>query len=251
MTSPRFTVDLEDWYHSLDVSLWSGLESCFESQLNFLLEFLSQNKIEALFYTVGYVAQRYPNAIKNIVSCNHKIGSHSFYHKNLSCYSKKEFKVDLYKCTQVLQDITQRNVVDYRLPEFSYTFNNDWFYPLLIENGYKSDSSLLYKGFNGLRIQETLKKYNSENFNIFPVFSPSIFNFHIPVFGGSYLRLCPKFILQYLCSKYSKKTSIYIHLREYTKVSLPPNLKFYKKILYNSFQKNLITKILIINNNLK
>ena len=117
----KVSIDLEEWYHSLPISQWDMLSSNILNNCYKLLEVLEEYSISANFFCVGYVANRYPNLIRDISESGHIIDSHSYWHKLLDEHSAKSFKDDLLLSKNTLEQIIQKPVHGYRLPSFLTT----------------------------------------------------------------------------------------------------------------------------------
>lgn len=220
-----FTVDLEDWFHILDseavpmIESWSELETRLEANTNKILEILDQNNIKALFFVLGWVAERFPNLVRRIHQNGHEIGTHSYGHELVYKLSPKQFRSDLKRSIEHIAYATGDTVVHYRAPGFSINEKCDWSLEILVEEGIKFDYSLFFakRAHGGF----ASKNFNQPfNLNIkgsylveFPMSFYRIFGKKIILTGGGYFRMCPKTIFR-LLPKDRNYSMWYFHPRD-------------------------------------
>ncbi|MFT7005513.1 MAG: polysaccharide deacetylase family protein (PEP-CTERM system associated) [Colwellia sp.] len=141
------TVDVEDYFHvaafekNIAISNWSNLELRVEKNTYRLLELFSQHNVKSTFFTLGWVAERCPNLIKTIVEQGHELASHSYAHQRVFTQTQQEFRDDLSKSKQILEDASGQAIIGYRAPSFSINDSNTWVYDILIELGFEYSSS--------------------------------------------------------------------------------------------------------------
>lgn len=269
-----FTVDLEDWFHILGdnyefpISKWDSMESRIERNANILLEMFSEYKIKATFFSLGWIAKKYPKLISLISQNGHEIASHSYSHRLIYNMSEQEFRDDLRKSKNLIEDLVGGEVIGYRAPGFSIVEKNLWALDILLEEGFKYDSSFFpfTHSHGGIKTEFKEPGYlqtpNSNSIFEIPISKEKVFGKSIVYTGGGYLRLCPMIMLKYLLVKQSKKNDIvlfYIHPREIDfeqpRLKLKPikMFKFYYglkstetklKYLFSNFKFSNITEIL-------
>ncbi len=141
------TIDLEEWFHINDsdwvpVSSWAKLKPTVEQNTLKLLGLLRRHNQKATFFTLGWMAERYPELIRQIRSEGHELGYHSYYHLRPMWQSAWEFEVDLQKGLSMIASVTGEPVHIYRAPNLSLGRDTLWIIPLLIKNGITISSSL-------------------------------------------------------------------------------------------------------------
>src|SRR4051812_6005594 len=105
------TFDLEDWFHIIDheeidsPSKWDKMESRVERNTERILHLLEDKKIKATWFSLGWIAKKYPNLVKRI-SQNHELGCHSMEHQLLFRKGKEETRKDIITNKRLLEDIT-------------------------------------------------------------------------------------------------------------------------------------------------
>ena len=222
-----FTIDLEEWFHliidnqEIEFQNWDSLESRFESQLDYLLYVLSEQSVVAIFFVVGWLAEKYPNSIVKIHNSGHLIGSHSYYHRSNHRLTPEQFKADLRMSCNLLEDLTGTAINCYRAPSFSISKKNLWVFEALVNSGIKYDFSVFnsFRLGGGIRTKLNLSspfKINVGNQSIIelPVSLYSVFDlFSWPMSGGGYFRLTP-FPLISLYARKNEYFMFYIHPRD-------------------------------------
>jgi polysaccharide deacetylase family protein (PEP-CTERM system associated) len=220
------SVDLEDHFCDLPFNTWENFESRVENSTKILLELFEQSNTKATFFTVGYIAEKHPDLIKEIKNKGHEIASHSYSHLDLRKTTKQEFESDLIKSIETLEKISGGKILGFRAPWFSLTRENiKWVFEVL-QKHLKYDSSLFpvgpHYGFSkGLRhiyqVSEDnpLKEDSSSTFIEIPMNTtkyPLLGNF--PTAGGIYLRFLPLSLIKSGIKKMNKagfSTICYIH----------------------------------------
>jgi len=111
------TVDLEDWHHSVDSipsEDWHKYESRVEKNTYKILECFKKSSLKATFFTLGYIAEKYPGLIKEISSLGHEIATHGHLHRLIYRLTPEEFRKDLKRSVDAIENITQQKVMGFR-----------------------------------------------------------------------------------------------------------------------------------------
>jgi len=141
------TVDVEDYFHvsafekNITRADWSNLELRVERNTYRLLELFEQHQVKSTFFTLGWVAERCPALIKAIVSQGHELASHGYSHQRATLMNTEQFRQDVSKSKQILEDAAGQAIIGYRAPSFSIDDTNTWVYDILIELGFEYSSS--------------------------------------------------------------------------------------------------------------
>jgi polysaccharide deacetylase family protein (PEP-CTERM system associated) len=181
------TIDLEDYFqvHAFSDVIkyddWSNYECRIERNTERLLDVLSSSlrtphsalriPIKATFFVLGWIAERYPDLVRRIQKEGHEIACHGYAHKLIYTQSKEEFRQDIKKTKAILEDITGSEVVGYRAPSYSITSKSQWAFEILIEEGFKYDSSIfpirhdLYGMPNAPRFPFAICLHENNNFD--------------------------------------------------------------------------------------
>ena len=142
------SVDVEDWFQVgafedvIDRGEWDGLTSRVERNVDEILALFGEAGVRATFFTLGWIAQRYPQAIRRIAEAGHEIASHGYDHARVFTLDAGKFAEDIRKTREILEDATGQRVVGYRAPSFSIDPRSLWAFDVLAEQGYKYSSSV-------------------------------------------------------------------------------------------------------------
>lgn len=147
------TIDVEDYFHvhafadAIKPADWDNYDCRVEKNIDVILELLDEGnaggeRIKATFFILGWVAERYPNLVKKIHGSGHEVASHGYSHKVIYNQSQKEFRQDIRKSKQILEDLTGVEILGYRAPTYSITEETLWALNILKDEGYSYDSSI-------------------------------------------------------------------------------------------------------------
>lgn len=141
------TVDVEDYFHAdaLEAvalrSRWPAMASRVERNVDIVLALLDQHQVRATFFTLGWVARRYPAVVRAIAAGGHEIGSHGYAHQKASEQSRIQFRRDIVRSKGVLEDLAGIRVIGYRAPAHSVGPEHRWALDTLYHAGYRYSSS--------------------------------------------------------------------------------------------------------------
>ncbi len=223
-----FSVDVEDWFHILDlpsapkISAWDSLPSYVEKNFRKLLDIFSEKKVNVTCFFLGWVAEKYPHLAREASNRGHEIASHGYSHKLVYEMTAQEFYRDAVKSKDIIENIIGRPIFGYRSAGFSTTENTPWFFDKLIDAGYHYDSSVFPapRGHGGLKTAHYapyLIRNKSRKIIEFPITVTKIFGTPLCFFGGGYLRLSPYVIIRKMALKVlneNRPVIFYIHPRE-------------------------------------
>jgi polysaccharide deacetylase family protein (PEP-CTERM system associated) len=150
VSDPRnvFTVDLEEWFHVCGVGgpiargHWDRLPARVEPTTRLLLDLLDRYQIRATFFVVGWVAERHPRLIQDVLAAGHEIGSHSHTHQRAYELGKDAFRRDLQQSLRALSAVGVPAVTMFRAPEWSINDRSLWALQTLVEEGVRVDASM-------------------------------------------------------------------------------------------------------------
>ena len=220
------TFDIEEWFHILDnpdtqsTESWLQYDTRLRQGVDTILHLLDETSQMATFFCLGWVAEKYPEVIRQIDNAGYEIASHSYAHQLAFNQSPKEFREDLRKSLSVLQDITGKSVNTYRAPGFSITSENLWAFEELIDQGIKVDCSLFpanraHGGLPGLQeAVPTMGVWEGLTIELFPINTKSILGKKVIYSGGGYFRLAPGFLLNKWFQD-DKYVMTYFHPRDF------------------------------------
>ncbi|WP_324751315.1 XrtA system polysaccharide deacetylase [Sphingomonas sp. LY54] len=142
------SVDVEDWFQVgafetvIDRSDWDGLESRVERNGAAVLDLFDRAGVKATFFTLGWVAERFPALIRRAAEAGHEIASHGWDHKRVFTLDPARFRADLERARIAIEDACGHSPVGYRAPSFSIDKRTPWAHRVLAEEGYVYSSSV-------------------------------------------------------------------------------------------------------------
>ncbi len=142
------SVDIEDWFQvgafeqTIRREDWDGLVHRVERNSDAVIDLFGRMEAKATFFTLGWVAERYPALIRRITAAGHELASHGWDHVRVFTMTPEQFRADLRRTRDVLQDIGGQPVTGYRAPSFSIDKRTPWAHEILAEEGYTYSSSV-------------------------------------------------------------------------------------------------------------
>lgn len=223
-----FTIDVEDWFHILDIATgppletWHSLESRVERNFLRLLDLADEHRARTTCFFLGWIAQRFPQLVREAYRRGHEIASHGYAHRLVYELTPQEFRADAERARKMLEDITGCRVAGFRAPGFSVTKNTPWFFDQLANTGYLYDSSI----FPARRGHGGCEQAQRDPFIVYTASGAAIVEFPMTVvdvvkpmcfFGGGYLRLFPWAVVRMMaqkCINENRAVIFYVHPRE-------------------------------------
>jgi polysaccharide deacetylase family protein (PEP-CTERM system associated) len=192
------TIDLEDWYHGVELppSRWSEFEDRLVPATERLLEILDGSGVRATFFVLGDVAERHPGLVTEIHDRGHEIGTHGCSHRFVYEQGSDEFRADVRRSLALLEGCGCTDVIGHRAPYFSITQESLWALDVLAGLGLRYDSSIFpisnYRyGIPGARQWPHRVNLNGQSLVEFPISTWRVAGRSVPVAGGAYFRLLP------------------------------------------------------------
>ena len=196
------SVDVEEYFHASALervaprSTWDTLPSRVVPMTERLLEMFAAHGVTATFFVLGWVAERYPALVRSIVNAGHELASHGYWHQVIYTIAPDEFRADVRRSKQVLEDCSGRAVVGYRAPSFSITRRSLWALDILLEEGFTYDSSIFPVRHDRYGIPEAPRHAYSlprpaGTLTEVPPSTVTIAGQNLAVAGGGYFRLLP------------------------------------------------------------
>lgn len=197
------SIDVEDYFQvqafasQVSRAEWERWPCRVEANVERLLALLDDTGAHATFFTLGWVAERYPNLVRRIAECGHEVASHGMSHRMLTELSPEEMRAEARDSRCLLEDVSGSRVEGYRAP--SYTINRDNHgaaLGALVEAGYTYDSSMFpirgrRYGYPEGPVLPTRVPVGAATIAEFPMSTVAVGPLRIPVLAGSYLRLMP------------------------------------------------------------
>ncbi len=221
-----FTVDVEDYFQVTafegDISRadWPAFHTRVQRNTRRLLELLENHGVRGTFFVVGWIAERFPGLVCEIASAGHEIASHSYWHRLIYRLTPEQFRRDVRRSCDRLQELTGQAVTCYRAPCFSITRDSLWALEILVEEGIRIDSSVFpihhdRYGIPDARID--IHPIETASGTLWEV-PPAVVRYpgvNLPVSGGGYFRLYPIWLTNYWLGKINRSEGrpfvFYVH----------------------------------------
>ncbi len=193
------TIDVEDYFQVsafapyIARSTWDSLPSRIEANIDRILEMLAESGARATFFTLGWVAERYPALIHRIVHNGHELASHGYEHFRATDQAVGPFLADIRLAKAVLEDVAGCAVYGYRAPSFSVGPANPWAFDCIAEAGYRYSSSVYpirHDHYGAPRLPRFPFEVRSGLIEL-PVATVRFLSTNWPAGGGGYFRLLP------------------------------------------------------------
>jgi polysaccharide deacetylase family protein (PEP-CTERM system associated) len=197
------TVDVEDYFHvaalapNIPRDTWTTRESRVVGNTQRLLAIFEDFGVRGTFFVLGWVAERYPQLVKDIAARGHEIACHGYSHRLVYEQSPEEFYEETLRSKNLLQDITGSAVLGYRAASYSIVRKSLWALDILIELGFVYDSSIFpvrhdrYGIPDAERAPHRMSSPNGKSIVEWPLATATVLGLRLPVAGGGYFRLLP------------------------------------------------------------
>lgn len=173
---------------------WLGMQSRVSRNMERILQLFNESNTKATFFTLGCVAERAPDLVKKIVAEGHEIASHGYDHTRVWAQTPEQFREDVSRTKQILEEIGGSRVVGYRAPSFSINDKTLWAHDALQDVGYEYSSSIypIAHDHYGLPSAPRFPFRFSENGILeIPLTTSVVAGRNWPCAGGGYFRLLP------------------------------------------------------------
>lgn len=217
------TFDIEEWFHigfRPGMDGWDNYEVRIHKNMDRILETLHRHNRKGTFFVLGWIAEKYPEVVKQIMGGGHELGCHSMNHQLVTTLTPASFKEDTHRALSVIEDICGYKITAYRAPGFSITPQSAWAFEVLLELGITHDASVFpayhshggYRSFGAARPVNLI--VNGGVIKEFPL-NTQVFHKHGIVFsGGGYFRLFPYPLIK-KWTKASPYVMAYFHPRDF------------------------------------
>lgn len=195
------SVDVEDWFqvgafeNVISRGDWDMLECRVERNTDRVLALFAEAGIKATFFTLGWMAQRYPHMIRRIVGAGHEIASHGYAHDRVFTLSPQKFAADIERTRKLIEDVAGEKVTGYRAPSFSIDHRTPWAHEILAEQGYGYSSSVApvkhdhYGWADAPRF--AFRPVAGSDFIEIPVTTATLGSKRLAAGGGGFFRILP------------------------------------------------------------
>ena len=197
-----FSVDVEEYFQVNAMErvaprdTWHSYPARLDASVRAILDMLDRRDARGTFFTLGWIAKHRPDTVRAIADAGHEIASHGYWHRKVTTLSPDEFREDVRTSKDELEQLTGRRVLCFRAPSFSIIRASEWALDVLVEEGYRYDSSRFpirrpdYGSPHVPRVPHTVKCASGELLEI-PLATTQLFGTPFPAAGGGYLRQFP------------------------------------------------------------
>lgn len=197
-----FTVDVEEYFQVsafdrvLDRARWGEMESRVERSVDTLLELLDRHGASGTFFTLGWVAAARPGVVRRIAEAGHEVASHGWSHRRVYTLRPGEFREEVHRSRALLEGLAGRAVVGFRAPSFSILPGCEWAFDILLDEGYRYDSSLFPIRRPGYGYPDAptrphrIERTPGDLLEV-PMTTTSLAGLRLPAAGGAYFRHFP------------------------------------------------------------
>ncbi|MDD5579531.1 MAG: DUF3473 domain-containing protein [Methylobacter sp.] len=195
------TVDVEDYFQVsafepyIAKDQWDTLPHRVQQNTHKILDIFEDKKIKATFFTLGWVAERYPDLIQRIIKDGHELACHGYEHIRVTEQTPEQFRCDVSRTKKLLEDMSGNEVKGYRAASYSIGAKNLWALNVLQEEGFKYSSSIypvkhdLYGMPDAPRFM--FEPIENKSFKEIPITTIRLGEKNMPCGGGGFFRFYP------------------------------------------------------------
>jgi len=203
------TIDVEDYFQvsafapHIARSEWNTLECRVERNIHCVLEMLANHNTKATFFTLGWIAERYPQLVRDIVAQGHELASHGYGHERASDQTEEAFFADVQLAKIILEDLSGAPVRGYRAPSFSIGKRNLWAFDCLARAGYSYSSSVypIKHDHYGMPDSPRFAYEVRPGLMEIPITTLRVLKRNLPSSGGGYFRLLPYVVSRWMLGR--------------------------------------------------
>ncbi len=224
-----FTVDVEDYFQVVAFEGrvrredWDRYPSRVEANTDRLLELLQRRKVLGTFFTLGWIAERFPALVRRIAEQGHEVASHGQWHRRVSRLTPPEFRLEVRESKARLEEASGQPCLGFRAPSFSIVPGCEWAFDVLLEEGYRYDSSLFPirrpdYGYPASPDGPYLMHRPAGTLLELPLATTRVAGMRLPAAGGAYLRQLPVAVVRRAFAYWGNRgisAMFYIHPWEY------------------------------------
>lgn len=205
------SIDVEDYFQvsafapHIRREEWDSLPCRVERNVDLILDMLEEAGASATFFTLGWIAERYPQVVRRIVDCGHELASHGYGHERANDLEPEAFRADIVRAKHLLEDTGGVAVRGYRAPSFSISGRNWWAVSELEEAGYAYSSSIYPVRHDHYGMPDAPRfphRPNGETGILeVPPTTVSLLGRNLPAAGGGWFRLLPYEVSRWMLSR--------------------------------------------------
>lgn len=196
------TVDVEDYFHAsafdrtVARASWDQLESRVVANTRRLLQLFHERNVRGTFFVLGWVADKFPSLVREIANHGHELASHGYHHQLVYMLTPEQFREDVHRSKNTIEQIAGVKVRGYRAPSFSIVKQSLWALDVLIEEGFAYDASIFpirhdRYGIPDAPRQAHVIQRSAGSIVEVPSSTVRAGQANYPIGGGGYFRLFP------------------------------------------------------------
>lgn len=221
------TIDVEDYFQvaalkdAFEPDQWDEQPSRVVANTERLLQIFERHEVKATFFVLGWVADRFPALVRDIVAQGHELACHGYSHQLIYDQDRAVFREETIRAKSVLEDISGVRVNGYRAASYSITARSTWAIDILVDAGFEYDSSIvparhdLYGIVDAPQWPYEMRLLDGRTLKEFPPTTINLAGTRLPIGGGGYFRLFPyafsRWGLKKVNEEYAKPFSFYLH----------------------------------------
>jgi polysaccharide deacetylase family protein (PEP-CTERM system associated) len=195
--------DVEEWFQTavartaFPAESWDRLPLTSPQLIRMLLDMLRAHRAKATFFVLGWLIDREPGIVRDILAEGHEFASHGYWHRELTSQTPQGFAEDL----EAFAEACRRNSLPlprgYRAPSFTVVEETaPWVVDELVRQGYAWDSSVypMFRHRYGMP-DAPRRPFRLEggSLGIFelPIACSGAGTLRMPAGGGAWMRLYP------------------------------------------------------------
>jgi polysaccharide deacetylase family protein (PEP-CTERM system associated) len=207
------TIDVEDYFQVsafapyIRREEWETRECRVERNVERIMALLDERGVKATFFTLGWIAERYPQLVRRIVDGGHELASHGYGHERASDLSPEAFAQDVGRAKKLLEDIAGHEVRGYRAPSFSIGTANLWAFDQLARAGYRYSSSIYPIKHDHYGMPDSPRFAYRVGCGLIeiPVTTLRLGRHNLPSSGGGYFRLLPYALSRWMIQRINRE----------------------------------------------
>ena len=217
------TIDVEDYFQvwALEPYIsrndWDKTPSRVERNVDLILQLLADADVRATFFTLGWIAERFPRCVQRIADAGHEVASHGYAHQRATDLTHEAFFADILLAKSILEDLLGAEVKGYRAPNFSVDSGNGWAHECIANAGYRYSSSVypIKHDHYGLPDASRFPYRSHEDLLEVPITTVRFLSRNWPAGGGGYFRLLPypmsRWLIRRVNETEGKPVNFYFH----------------------------------------
>jgi polysaccharide deacetylase family protein (PEP-CTERM system associated) len=205
------TIDVEDYFQVSALAPyiaraeWDSRACRVERNVERILSMLDECRAKATFFTLGWIAERYPRLVRRIVDGGHELASHGYGHQRASELDENAFFADVDTSKKLLEDLSGGQVLGYRAPSFSIGERTPWAFDCLERAGYLYSSSVYPIRHDHYGVPDAPRfAHRVGGLLEIPPTTSRFFGRNWPASGGGYFRLMPYAVSRYLIGRVNR-----------------------------------------------